>query len=122
LPACRRIGVALTETELMVNVTYIEHNGTPHTVEVSDGLTVMKGAVDHLIPGIDGDCGGACACATCHIYVAEPWRHLTGVASQDEKDMLECAIDPTEASRLGCQITLTDTLNGLVVYMPQSQR
>jgi 2Fe-2S ferredoxin len=118
----RLAGVTLMETESMVSVTYIEHNGTPHTVDVSDGLSVMKGAVDHVIPGIDGDCGGACACATCHVYVAEPWQHLTGEASQDEKDMLECAIDPTEASRLGCQITLTAALNGLVVHMPRAQR
>jgi 2Fe-2S ferredoxin len=106
----------------MVSVTYIEHDGTPHRVEASDGLSVMKAAVDHGIPGIDGDCGGACACATCHVYVGEPWRHLTGVASQDEKEMLECAIDLKEDSRLGCQITLTEGLNGLVVHMPRAQR
>jgi 2Fe-2S ferredoxin len=106
----------------MVSITYIEHNGKPHTVEVSAGLSVMKAAVDNGIPGIDGDCGGACACATCHVYVAEQWRHLTGEASQDEKDMLECAIELKESSRLGCQIPLSEALNGIVVHMPPSQR
>jgi 2Fe-2S ferredoxin len=106
----------------MVSITYIEHNGSTHTVEVSEGLSVMKGAVDNAIPGIDADCGGACACATCHVYVPEAWRHLTGEAGQDEKDMLECAIDMKEGSRLGCQIALTQALNGLVVHMPPSQR
>jgi 2Fe-2S ferredoxin len=106
----------------MVSVTYIEHNGTPHTVDVSEGLNVMKAAVDNGIPGIDGDCGGACACATCHVYVAEPWARLTGEASPDEKEMLECAIDLKDTSRLGCQITLTEALNGIVVHMPRAQR
>jgi len=106
----------------MVSITYIEHNGSSHTVEVSEGLSVMKAAVDNGIPGIDGDCGGACACATCHVYVSEPWRHLTGEASQDEKDMLECAIDLRDESRLGCQIALTEALNGIVVHMPPAQR
>ncbi len=106
----------------MVSITYIEHNGNSHMVEVGEGLSVMKAAVDNAIPGIDGDCGGACACATCHVYVAEPWRHLTGEASQDEKEMLECAIDLKDESRLGCQIALTEALNGIVVRMPPAQR
>jgi 2Fe-2S ferredoxin len=106
----------------MPKIVFIEPGGARREIDAPLGITLMEVARQHGVTGIEAQCGGACACATCHVYVAEPWRHLTGVASQDEKDMLECAIDPTEASRLGCQITLTDTLNGLVVYMPQSQR
>jgi len=106
----------------MVHVTFIAHDGTDHTVDVPAGLSLMKGAVNNAIPGIDADCGGACACATCHVYVAEAWRSLTGEPGDDEREMLECAISPAEGSRLSCQIILTEALDGLLVHMPASQR
>jgi len=106
----------------MVQVTYIAHDGTRHSVDAQAGLSLMKAAIYHAVPGIDADCGGACACATCHVYVPEAWRALTGEAGSDEKEMLECAINPAEGSRLSCQIIVTDALNGLVVHMPDSQR
>ena len=106
----------------MAKITYIAHDGSSRTIEVKPGLTVMEGAVKNNLPGIDADCGGACACATCHVYVAEAWRALTGEAGHDETEMLECAIKPGEGSRLSCQIILTDALDGLVVRMPAAQR
>ena len=106
----------------MVQITYVAQDGTDHTVDVQAGLSLMKAAVYNAIPGIDADCGGACACATCHVYVTEAWRALTGEAGLDEKEMLECAISPAEGSRLSCQIILSDALDGLVVQLPSSQR
>ncbi|PWR24625.1 2Fe-2S iron-sulfur cluster-binding protein [Zavarzinia aquatilis] len=105
----------------MAKITYIEHNGTPHEVEVKAGLSVMEGAVKNNIPGIDGDCGGACACATCHVYVDAAWRDKVGTAEDLEKSMLEFAENVEENSRLSCQIVVSDALDGLVVRMPESQ-
>lgn len=105
----------------MAKITYIEHNGTTHEVEVEDGLSVMEGAVNNLIPGIDADCGGACACATCHVYVDEKWAGKTGEISDMEETMLDFAEDRRENSRLSCQIKVSDELDGLAVTMPESQ-
>ncbi len=105
----------------MAKITYIEHNGTPHEVEVKAGLSVMEGAVKNNIPGIDGDCGGACACATCHVYVDDAWRAKVGTPEDLEKSMLEFAENVEESSRLSCQIVVSDALDGLVVRMPESQ-
>ena len=105
----------------MAKVTYIEHDGTAHTIEVRNGLSVMEGAVKNNIPGIDADCGGACACATCHVYVDEAWRARTGVASSMEESMLDFASEVEPNSRLSCQIKITDDLDGLVVRMPENQ-
>jgi 2Fe-2S ferredoxin len=105
----------------VATVFYVEHDGTRHEVEVPVGTSVMKGALFNSVPGIDGDCGGACACATCHVFVPEPWQTITGIASPNEREMLECASDVTEASRLGCQIIITQEMNGLEVRMPRSQ-
>eukprot|EP01012_Entosiphon_sulcatum_P044182 TRINITY_DN58755_c0_g1_i1.p3 TRINITY_DN58755_c0_g1~~TRINITY_DN58755_c0_g1_i1.p3 ORF type:complete len:107 (+),score=20.57 TRINITY_DN58755_c0_g1_i1:234-554(+) len=105
----------------MAKITYIEHNGTPHEVEVKAGLSVMEGAVKNNIPGIDGDCGGACACATCHVYVDDAWRAKVGTPEDLEKSMLEFAENVEENSRLSCQIVVSDALDGLVVRMPESQ-
>ncbi|MFZ2870300.1 2Fe-2S iron-sulfur cluster-binding protein [Zavarzinia sp.] len=105
----------------MAKITYIEHNGTPHEVEVKAGLSVMEGAVKNNIPGIDGDCGGACACATCHVYVDDAWRDKVGTPEDLEKSMLEFAENVEESSRLSCQIVVSDALDGLVVRMPESQ-
>ena len=105
----------------MAKITYIEHNGKSHTIDVPDGLTVMEGAVQNNIPGIDADCGGACACATCHVYVDENWFEKLNKIEDTERDMLDVAFEPNKFSRLGCQITVSDDLNGLVVKMPLKQ-
>jgi 2Fe-2S ferredoxin len=105
----------------MAKITYIEHDGTEHTIDVKPGLSVMEGAVKNNIPGIDADCGGACACATCHVYVDEAWRDKTGAASAMEESMLDFAENVENNSRLSCQIKVTDALDDLVVTMPASQ-
>ena len=105
----------------MPKIIYIEHNGKSHTIEVAKSLTVMEGAVQNNIPGIDADCGGACACATCHIYVDPAWVSKLPKMEGAEEDMLDMAFEPNKQSRLGCQITVTDELDGLVVKMPSKQ-
>jgi ferredoxin, 2Fe-2S len=105
----------------MPKITYIEHGGTQHIVEVTVGMSVMEGAVRNDVPGIEGECGGACACATCHVYVEEPWRAVAGEPNADERDMIEFANGAGPGSRLSCQIKVSDDLEGLVVRMPISQ-
>jgi len=105
----------------MATIYYVEHGGTRHEVEVPVGTSLMQGAVRNLVPGIDGDCGGACACATCHVFIEQPWQALTGTPSANEREMLECASDVSDSSRLGCQIIVTPEMDGLVVHMPRSQ-
>jgi len=105
----------------MPKITYIEHNGKTHIVEVPNDLTVMEGAVQNNIPGIDADCGGACACATCHVYVDSKWFDKLPKIQDAEQDMLDMAYEPKKLSRLGCQITVTNELDGLVVKMPSKQ-
>jgi 2Fe-2S ferredoxin len=105
----------------MAKITYIEFNGKEHVVDVKNGLSVMEGAVKNNIPGIDADCGGACACATCHVYVDPEWVGKTGSHSAMEESMLDFAENVESNSRLSCQIKVTDELEGLVVRMPQSQ-
>jgi 2Fe-2S ferredoxin len=105
----------------MAKITYIEHNGKPHTIEVANELTVMEGAVQNDIPGIDADCGGSCACATCHVYVDKSWFGKLKKQEDAETDMLDMAFEPNKLSRLACQITVTDELDGLVVKMPSKQ-
>ena len=105
----------------MAKITYIEHNGTNHIVDVQNGLTVMEGAVQNNIPGIDADCGGSMACATCHVYVKEDWFDKINKKNEGEDDMLDQAYEPKKNSRLSCQIIVTDDLDGLVVDMPEKQ-
>jgi len=105
----------------MPKITYIEHNGKSHTLEVANGLTVMEGAVQNNIPGIDADCGGSCACATCHVYVNEKWFDKLPNKESAEEDMLDMAFEPKALSRLSCQLTVSDALDGLVVNMPSKQ-
>ena len=105
----------------MAKITYIEFSGKTHTVDVENGLSVMEGAVQNDIPGIDADCGGACACATCHVYVDEKWFDKLVKKTDAEQDMLDMAFEPNKSSRLSCQITVTDELDGLVVKMPSKQ-
>ncbi len=105
----------------MPKVTYIEHSGAEHVLDVPAGVTVMEGAVKNGVPGIDADCGGACACATCHVYVDPAWVEKTGQAESMEQSMLDFASDVQETSRLSCQITVSDGLDGLVVRLPKQQ-
>lgn len=106
----------------MARITYIEHNGARHEVEVSTGMTVMEGARDNNIPGIEADCGGACACSTCHVYVAEDWVGRLPEKDVMEQDMLDFAWEPDPVrSRLTCQLRVTDDLDGLVVQLPLKQ-
>lgn len=105
----------------MAHITYIEHDGTEHTIDVKPGLSVMEGAVKNNIPGIDADCGGACACATCHVYVNEAWREKVGPPTPMEEDMLDFGYEVRENSRLSCQIRVTEELDGLVVTTPERQ-
>lgn len=105
----------------MPRVKYIEFNGTEHDVDVAAGLSVMEGAIGHQIAGIDGDCGGACACATCHVYVDPEWIAKMPPMSELERGMLDFAVDPNAQSRLSCQIEVTPELDGLTVRMPEHQ-
>lgn len=105
----------------MPKITFIESNGTEQTVEAEIGMTVMEAAVKNMVPGIEAECGGACSCATCHIYVEDSWREATGSPDEMEEDMLDFAFDVRETSRLSCQIPITDVLDGLVVRIPDKQ-
>lgn len=105
----------------MAKITYVQADGDTKEVEVSTGQSVKDGAVNNLIPGILAECGGACACATCHVYIDEAWVEKVGPAGDVEKDMLDFAMDPKENSRLSCQVDITDDLDGLVVHVPIEQ-
>ena len=105
----------------MAKIKYIEYNGNEHTVDVQNGLTVMEGAVQNDIPGIDADCGGGMSCATCHVYVKEDWYDKLPKKELGEDDMLDQAYEPKSNSRLSCQIIVSDELDGLRVYMPEKQ-
>ena len=105
----------------MPKITYIEFGGKEHVVEVQVGLSVMEGAVKNGIPGIDADCGGACACSTCHVYVDPAWVEKLPPKETMEEDMLDFAFQPNAQSRLTCQLKVTPALDGLVVRMPEKQ-
>ena len=106
----------------MGRVTYIQFDGTPHTIELEDGATLMSGAVSNGVPGIDADCGGNCACATCHVHVDERWTGAVGPpASEAEGELLQLAPDVRPDSRLSCQIKMRAELDGVVVHLPEGQ-
>ncbi len=105
----------------MPTVTFVDADGTRHEIEAKSGVSVMQAAIDNGIEGIVAECGGACSCATCHCYVDEEWQGRTGEPDQMEKTMLECVLDPRPNSRLSCQITLNDDLDGLVISLPEAQ-
>ena len=107
----------------MPKVTYIQFNGTAHEVEVPVGLSLMRGAINNGVPGIDADCGGECACATCHVYVDEAWLDRTGLPEPEsmEASMLSFAAVTEPNSRLSCQITVSEALDGLIVRLPEGQ-
>ncbi|MDG2089419.1 MAG: 2Fe-2S iron-sulfur cluster-binding protein [Arenicellaceae bacterium] len=105
----------------MALIKYIQHNGNEYEVEVAEGNSVMQGAVDNGIDGILAECGGACSCATCHVYVDEAWLSKIPTADDMEEAMVECVLEPKDNSRLSCQIKVTVELEGLVVRLPVSQ-
>ena len=106
----------------MVKVTFIEFDKTEHSIDADNGMSLMEVAIQNGVPGIDADCGGACACATCHVYVDQNWVEKTGEAEQMEQDMLDFAYEPDpDRSRLTCQLKVTDALDGLIVQMPERQ-
>jgi len=105
----------------MPKITFIDSAGESRTVDAETGSTVMETAIRNNVPGIEAECGGACACATCHVYVDEAWREKTGEAAAMEQDMLDFAFDVRPNSRLSCQIKVTENLDGLVVTTPERQ-
>ena len=105
----------------MPQITLIEHNGASHTIDAETGKSLMQNAIDNAVPGIDADCGGACACGTCHVFVEADWLAATGEADAMEEAMLGMRPDRTEVSRLSCQIEVSDQLDGMVVRLPEFQ-
>ena len=105
----------------MPKIKYIEHNGKSHVIDVPNGLSVMEGAIQNNVPGIDADCGGSMACATCHVYVKEEWFNKLPQKEEGEEDMLDLAFEPKKNSRLSCQISVSNELDGLVVNLPEKQ-
>ena len=105
----------------MPKVTYIEASGKKHEIQVDVGLSIMEGAVQNSVPGIEADCGGSCACATCHVYVDEQWTEKVPEITDAEKDMLDFAFEPKKNSRLSCQLILEDSHDGIVVNLPSKQ-
>ena len=105
----------------MPKITYIEYNGKTHTIEVANGLSVMEGAIQKNIPGIDADCGGSMACATCHVYVKQEWFDKLPKKEDGEEDMIDMAYEPNKFSRLSCQLIVSGKLEGLVVKLPEKQ-
>ena len=105
----------------MPKITYIETSEKSQTIEVANGLSVMEGAVQNDIPGIDADCGGGMACATCHVYVKEEWFDKLPKKEDGEEDMLDMAYEPKKNSRLSCQLIVSDELDGLIVSTPSKQ-
>ena len=105
----------------MPKITYIDSTGERRTIDIEKGLTVMEGAVQNQIPGIDADCGGGMACATCHVYVKEEWLNKLPKVEDAEQDMIDMAFEPKKNSRLSCQLIVSDELDGLVVTTPSKQ-
>ena len=105
----------------MTKITYNTDDNKTQTIDVQNGLTVMEGAVQNDIPGIDADCGGGMACATCHVYVNEEWFDKLPAKEDGEEDMLDMAFEPKKNSRLSCQLMVSDQLEGLVVNLPEKQ-
>ena len=105
----------------MAKITYKDHEGGSRTIEVENGLSVMEGAIQKDVPGIDADCGGSMACATCHVYVEEKWLNKIQKAEEAEEDMIDMAFEPKKNSRLSCQLIVSEELDGLIVTTPSKQ-
>ena len=106
----------------MVTIRFVDQDGVERGVEAASGQSLMEAAVRNGVSAIEGECGGACACATCHVYIADAWRGLTGEPSENEQMMLEFGVEVDERSRLGCQIKITAEMDGMIVLTPRSQR
>ena len=106
---------------MMAKITYIDFKGNEKTIEVENGLSVMEGAIQNEVPGIDADCGGSMACATCHVYVEDKWFDKLPKAEDGEIDMIDMAYEPKKNSRLSCQIIVSDDLDGLTITTPEKQ-
>ena len=105
----------------MAIIKFIEHSGTEHEIDIPNGLTIMEGATKNKVPGIDADCGGSMACATCHVYVPENWFNKLDKPQDAEQDMIDMAYEPKKNSRLSCQLIVSDELDGLTVNIPSKQ-
>ena len=105
----------------MGSITFVEHDGTQHKINIEEGKSLMETAMDSGIPGIDADCGGACACGTCHVIVDSTWIQKTGSATEDENQMLDMNPEKADTSRLSCQIPITENMDGLLVRLPEFQ-
>jgi ferredoxin, 2Fe-2S len=105
----------------MVAITYIEHSGAAHTVDVEVDMTLMEGATLNMVPGVEGQCGGICSCATCHCYMPEEWAEQVPAPSLGERNMLSTAKYQRDNSRLGCQVRVTAAMDGMVVHLPEAQ-
>jgi 2Fe-2S ferredoxin len=105
----------------MPDITLIEHNGQEHIIDAETGKSLMQNALDNMVPGIDADCGGACACGTCHCFIEDTWGETTSEADPMEEAMLGMRPDRTEASRLSCQIEVSDAMDGMIVRLPEYQ-
>ena len=106
---------------MMAIITFVEHDGTQHTVNIEAGKSLMQLATDNGIPGIDADCGGECACGTCHVILEDQWLAITGNAKTDELQMLDMTPEKTSTSRLSCQIQVSDAMDGMIVQLPEFQ-
>ena len=113
--------ILILNIKLMPKITYIDKQGNSKTIDVEKGLSVMEGAIQNDIPGIDADCGGSMACATCHVYVEEKWLNKIPKAEEAEVDMIDMAFEPKKNSRLSCQLIVSDELDGLTVTTPKQQ-
>ena len=105
----------------MVAITYVEHDGTEHAVDVDEQMSLMEGATLNMVPGVEGMCGGICSCATCHCIIDDAWIDKVGKADEVEMSIMESAIEPSLNSRLSCQIKVTDELDGIVIHVPESE-
>lgn len=105
----------------MGNITFVEHDGTEHVVDIEVGKSLMQVAMDYGVPGIDADCGGQCACGTCHVIVDSQWIELTGSAQPDELQMLDLTPEKASTSRLSCQVKVSNAMNGMIVRLPEFQ-
>jgi len=105
----------------MPKITYVEHSGTEHTLDLPNGVSLMEGAINNMVPGIEGDCGGLCACATCHCYISSEWQEKCEDPEELESSMLDFAFDVKEESRLSCQIVVSEELDGIRVNLPKRQ-
>lgn len=105
----------------MTKINFVDHSGETRTVDVENGATVMEAAIRNAVPGIEAECGGACACATCHVYIDDAWTETVGKPTPMEEDMLDFGYDVRPNSRLSCQIKVSDELEGLVVTVPERQ-